>query len=94
MTQGNLCLQAERQLEFRALRAFKLMLHICIQAPTCCPRMGNIQMSSVLKVLSAKGTQTLSSVSANLLDTLTAKDHNVKEKKSIPKNPSLIYRGD
>jgi len=56
--------------------------------------MGNIQMSSVLKVLSAKGTQTLSSVSANLLDTLTAKDHNVKEKKSIPKNPSLIYRGD
>lgn len=62
MTQGNLCLEAERYLEVRAPRAFKMMLDTCVQAPTCCPGMGSFQTSSVLEVLLAMGIQTLNSV--------------------------------
>lgn len=45
MTQRNLCLEAEKQLEVRVPRAFKMMLDARVQAPTCCPGMGSFQMS-------------------------------------------------
>lgn len=60
MTQGNLFLEAERQLEVRALRAFKIMLDTYVQTPTSCPGIGSFQ--TLVSSPSAMGMQTWNSV--------------------------------
>lgn len=60
------------------LKAFKLVLDTCLQA-VLLPSSREFSDVSVLEVISSMEVQTLNSALVNLLDSLTAKVHKLKE---------------